>query len=97
MIALYHWEPNGVFLKPLMALAEKGAAYTSHWFDPTAFEQYGTGFPANTESALQLEREGPLLVVAGEVLSSTSLSPYTEGQRPSMSFWVTRLPAVTCR
>ena len=37
MIALYHWEPNGVFLKPLMALAEKGAAYTSHWFDPTAF------------------------------------------------------------
>ncbi len=72
MIALYHWEPNGVFLKPLMALAEKGAAYTSHWFDPTAFEQFAPGFPANAESALQLEREGPLLVVGGEVLSSTS-------------------------
>ncbi|MEY4376867.1 MAG: hypothetical protein RJB26_1417, partial [Pseudomonadota bacterium] len=72
MIELYHWEPNGVFLKPLVTLAEKGAAYTSHWFDPTAFEQFGAGFPANTESALQLEREGPLLVVADEVLSSSS-------------------------
>lgn len=72
MIELYHWEPNGVFLKPLVALAEKGAAYTSHWFDPTAFEQFAEGFPANAESRLQLEREGPLLVVAGEVLSSTS-------------------------
>ena len=72
MIELYHWEPNGVFLKPLLALEEKGATYTRHWFDPTAFEQFTPGFPANTESALQLEREGPLLVVAGEVLSSTS-------------------------
>ena len=29
MIDLYHWEPNGVFLKPLMALEEKQAPYTS--------------------------------------------------------------------
>lgn len=72
MIELYYWEPNGVFLKPLLALEEKGATYTSHWFDPTAFAQFAPSFPANTESALQLEREGPLLVVAGEVLSSTS-------------------------
>ena len=72
MIALYHWEPNGVFLKPLLALEEKGATYTSHWFDPTAFEQFRAGFPANTESALQLEREGPRLVVGDEVLTSTS-------------------------
>lgn len=72
MIELYHWEPNGVFLKPLVALAEKGANYGGHWFDPTAFEQFAADFPANTESGLQLEREGPLLVVAGEVLSGTS-------------------------
>ena len=72
MIELYHWEPNGVFLKPLITLGEKGVAYISHWFDPTAFEQFAPGFPSNTESALQLEREGPLLVVAGEVITSTS-------------------------
>jgi hypothetical protein len=58
MLDLYHWEPNGVFLKPLMALEEKQAAYTSHWFDPTRFEQIAAVFPSSVESQLQLEREG---------------------------------------
>jgi glutathione S-transferase len=71
MLELYHWEPNGVFLKPLVALEEKGAAFTSLWFDPTSFEQLGTGFPANVESRLVLEREGPLLVADGTVISSS--------------------------
>ena len=72
MLHLFHWEPNGVFLKPLVALAEKQADFASHWFDPTAFEQFSPGFPANVESALKLEREGPLLVAGGEVVSGTS-------------------------
>ena len=71
MIDLYHWEPNGVFLKPLMALEEKQAAYTSHWFDPTRFEQIAAVFPSSVESQLQLEREGPVLVADGEIISST--------------------------
>jgi hypothetical protein len=66
MIDLYHWEPNGVFLKPLMALEEKQAAYTSHWFDPTRFEQIAAVFPSSVESQLQLEREGPVLVADGD-------------------------------
>ena len=68
---LYHWEPNGVFLKPLIALEEKKAQFTSHWFDPTRFEQLAPGFPASIESSLQLEREGPILVADGKVISST--------------------------
>ncbi len=71
MIDLYHWEPNGVFLKPLMALEEKQAAYTSHWFDPTRFEQIAAVFPSSVESQLQLEREGPVLVADGATISST--------------------------
>ena len=71
MLELYHYEPNGVFLKPLVALEEKHADFTSHWFDPTTFEQFAAGFPSNVESALQLEREGPLLVADGTVISST--------------------------
>ena len=71
MIDLYHWEPNGVFLKPLMALEEKQAAYTSHWFDPTRFEQIAAVFPSSVESQLQLEREGPILVADETVISST--------------------------
>ena len=71
MLELYHWEPNGFYLKPLIALEEKGASFTSRWFDPTSFEQVDAGFPSSVESRLTLEREGPLLVVDGEVISST--------------------------
>jgi glutathione S-transferase len=71
MLELYHWEPNIYFLKPLIALHEKRAAFTSRWFDPTAFEQFAPGRPGNTESALQLEREGPLLVHDGAIVSSS--------------------------
>jgi GST-like protein len=71
MLELYHWEPNGLYLKPLIALKEKNASFTSHYFDATKFEQFAPGFPANTESGLHLEREGPLLVDDGLIISST--------------------------
>ncbi|HTT01425.1 MAG TPA: glutathione S-transferase family protein [Steroidobacteraceae bacterium] len=71
MLELYHWEPNLYYLKPLIALKEVKAEFTSHYFDPTTFEQFSPGFPQNVESQLQLEREGPLLVAGGTVLSSS--------------------------
>lgn len=71
MLELHHWEPNVFFLKPLVALEEKGAEWVSRWFDPTRFEQFGADFPANQESRLHLEREGPLLVHDGEVVSGS--------------------------
>jgi GSH-dependent disulfide-bond oxidoreductase len=70
-LELYHWEPNTCFLKPLIALAEKGVDFDSHWFDPTRLEQFAPGFPRNTESDLQLEREGPVLVHGDTVISSS--------------------------
>jgi len=70
-LELYHWEPNLYFLKPLIALEEKAARFTSRWFDPTQFEQFAPGFPHNTESELQLEREGPVLVHGDTVISSS--------------------------
>jgi glutathione S-transferase len=71
MLELYHWEPNALFLKPLIALEEKGAKFVSRWFDALSFEQHEAGFPASVEARLTLEREGPLLVADGEVISST--------------------------
>ena len=71
MLELYHWEPNGFFLKPLIALEEKAARFESRWFDPTRFEQFAAGFPASVESRLTLEREGPVLVADGAVIAST--------------------------
>jgi len=70
-LELYHWEPNTYFLKPLIALEEKAAQFTSRWFDPTQFEQFAPGFPHNTESDLQLEREGPVLVHGDTLISSS--------------------------
>lgn len=71
MLELYHWEPNIFFLKPLVALAEKGEPYTAHYFDPTRFQQFDAGFPATDESSLHLEREGPVLVDDGTVIASS--------------------------
>jgi GST-like protein len=71
MLELYHGEPNGLFLKPLIALEEKQVAFTSRYFDPASFVQHGAEFAQNLESRLQLEREGPLLVHDGEVISSS--------------------------
>jgi GST-like protein len=71
MLELYHWEPNALFLKPLVALEEKGVRFVSHWFDALGFEQHEAGFPSSVESRLTLEREGPVLVADGEVISST--------------------------
>jgi GSH-dependent disulfide-bond oxidoreductase len=71
MIELHHWEPNGYFLKPLIALREKQVPFTSRWFDPTAFEQFAPAFPRDTEAGLHLEREGPLLVHDGRYISNS--------------------------
>ncbi|MGH8219233.1 MAG: glutathione S-transferase family protein [Steroidobacteraceae bacterium] len=71
MLELYHSEPNLYFLKPLLALEEASVPFTSRYFDPTSFEQYSPRFPQNTESMLNLEREGPALVDGGTVLTSS--------------------------
>jgi GST-like protein len=70
-LELYHWEPNTCFLKPLITLAEKEAVFVSRWFDPTRLEQFAPAFPRSTESDLQLEREGPILVHGTTVISSS--------------------------
>lgn len=71
MLELYHWEPNTFFLKPLIALKEKQAEFSSRWFDPTRFEQFEPKFPQNVEASLHLEREGPVLVNGDAIISSS--------------------------
>jgi glutathione S-transferase len=71
LLELYTSEPNTFFLKPLIALAEKRAAFTAHYFDAAGLEQFAPGFPSDLESSLQLEREGPLLVHDGTIICSS--------------------------
>ena len=40
MLDIYHWEPNANSGKPLLAVLEKGVAYTSHFVDMLAFDQH---------------------------------------------------------
>ncbi len=68
MLTLYHWEPNGPYLKPLIALYEKGLAFESRYVDP----RDAAGLPPlDPEARLALEGEGPLLVADGRQLSES--------------------------
>ena len=80
MLELYHWAPNGPWLKPLIVLAEKGIACTLHKVDVLTFEQYGPAMPAPTlETRLNLEGEGPLLVHDGrQMTESFFMSEYLD-------------------
>lgn len=71
MLELYTSEPNTFFFKPLIALAEKRVTFTPRYFDAAGLGQFSGGFPADLESSLQLEREGPLLVHDGTIVSSS--------------------------
>ena len=71
MLELYHSEPNTFYLKPLIALHEKKASFQSRWFDSDKLEQFALGFSGDVEAHLHLEREGPLLLHEGTLISST--------------------------
>ncbi|HEY2146012.1 MAG TPA: glutathione S-transferase family protein [Steroidobacteraceae bacterium] len=71
MLELYTSEPNTFFLKPLIALEEKKSAFSMRYFDAGALQQFEASFPKDLESSLQLEREGPLLVHDGVMISSS--------------------------
>jgi glutathione S-transferase len=71
MLELYHSEPNTFFLKPLIALHEKNAIFQSRWFDSDELEQFSLGFSGDVEAHLHLEREGPLLLHDGTLISGS--------------------------
>jgi glutathione S-transferase len=93
VLELYTSEPNTFFLKPLIALAEKKAPFTAHYFDAANFAQFAPDFPTNLEAQLQLEREGPLLVHDGTLICSTSfMLEYISESLPGPSL----MPADPC-
>src|SRR5262245_5307211 len=85
MIELYHWEPNGSWLKPLIALHEKGLEFRSHYIDVLNFEQYRPGFlQPSQETRLNLEGEGPILVHEGrQITESLFMLEYLEDAFPT--------------
>lgn len=84
MLELYHWEPNGSFLKPLIALHEKGLEFRSRYVDVLALESHAPGFmSAGRETELNLEGEGPVLVHDGrQIAESLFMIEYLEDAFP---------------
>ncbi len=56
MLTLYHWEPNANSGKPMLALAEKGVEFESHYLDLLNFDQHKPEYlkinPAGTIPAM---------------------------------------------
>ncbi len=72
MLELYHWAPNGPWLKPLIVLAEKEIACTLRPIDVLSFEQYGPALPVPAlETRLNLEGEGPVLIHDGRQITES--------------------------
>lgn len=84
MLELYHWEPNGSFLKPLIALHEKGLEFRSRYVDVLALESHAPGFMSTSrETQLNLEGEGPVLVHDGrQITESLFMIEYLEDAFP---------------
>jgi glutathione S-transferase len=71
MLELHTAEPNTFFLKPLVALHEKHAAFTSRWLDCEELGHFDAANKNGIEARLHLEREGPLLVDDGTTISGS--------------------------
>jgi glutathione S-transferase len=86
MLQLFHWAPNGPWLKVLIVLAEKNIDCTLRSIDVLAFEQYGPAMPpATLETRLNPEGEGPLLVHEGRQLTeSFFISEYLDAAFPGL-------------
>jgi glutathione S-transferase len=84
MLELYHWEPNGSYLKPLIALHEKGLPFRSRYVDVLSFEQHRSGFlEPSRETAINPEGEGPVLVHDGkQICESLFMLEYLEDAFP---------------
>jgi len=79
-VDLYHWEPTANSGELLIALNEKGVAFTSRYVDLLAFEQHSPRF-----LALNPRGEVPVLVHDGEVLTETTLIlEYLDAAFPSV-------------
>ena len=56
-VTLFHWEPNANSGKPMLALAEKGVMFESHYLDLLNFDQHKPDY-------LKVNPQGTIMAVA---------------------------------
>ena len=73
-VTLFHWEPNANSGKPMLALAEKGVAFDSHYLDLLNFDQHKPDY-------LKINPQGtiPAMIHGERVLTeSTAMMEYAD-------------------
>ena len=97
MLKLYHWEPNANSGKPMLALAEKGVAYESHYLDLLSFDQHQPDYlavnpdgtiPALVHGDLVLTESTPIMEYVDEAFDGPPLKPTDPVERWRMRWWM---------
>lgn len=70
-MTLYHGQPNGPSLSVLAALFEKGLDADLQYLDLAAGERHTMAWADQTEVAMSIEGEGPVLLVDGEAMADS--------------------------
>jgi GST-like protein len=97
MLTLYHWEPNANSGKPMLALAEKGVAFESHYLDLLNFDQHQPEYlrlnpdgtiPALVHGELVLTESTPMMEYIDEAFDGPPLRPVDARERWRMRWWM---------
>jgi len=97
MLTLYHWEPNANSGKPMLALAEKGVPYQSHYLDLLKFDQHSPEYlainpdgtiPALVHGDLVLTESTPMMEYIDEAFQGPALRPDSALGRWRMRWWM---------
>jgi GSH-dependent disulfide-bond oxidoreductase len=97
MLKLYHWEPNANSGKPMLALAEKGVEYESHYLDLLSFDQHRRDYlvinpdgtiPALVDGDRVLTDSTPMMEYIDTAFDGPPLRPSEPRARWRMRWWM---------
>jgi len=96
-VTLYHWEPNANSGKPMLALAEKGVAFDSHYLDLLNFDQHDPDYlkinpagtiPAMTHGSRMLTESTAMMEYVDETFPGPKLMPADPVDRWRVRWWM---------
>ena len=96
-VHLYHWEPNANSGKPMLALAEKGVKFESHYIDLLKFDQHQPEYleinpdgtiPAMVHGDRVFTESTPMMEYVDDAFDGPALKPKDSKQRWRMRWWM---------
>ena len=96
-VHLYHWEPNANSGKPMLALAEKGVDFESHYIDLLKFDQHQPEYlkinpdgtiPAMVHGDRVLTESTPMMEYVDDAFDGPPLKPTDPKERWRMRWWM---------